>query len=100
MFVNNQVTDGAIIVGLDPLKKGTVLEKVGDNYKKLEIVANADAILLQDVTPTTVGVVSVIAVGGVVEFIKEDELYLATGITAKDIKPVLRKVGLYIKGVK
>lgn len=99
MIILAQVSDSATLVGTTPLKAGTVLERSGNNYKALTVANNADAILLKDTTPTALGVVCPIAVGGVVEFIDEAELYLPTGITAKLIQLPLRKLGLYLKGV-
>jgi len=97
MHVINRVTDGATVTGTTALKAGTVLEKDGaTNYKVLAVAGNADAILMQDVTPTTTGVVTVALFGGVVEL--AEQVIVPSGITVAEIKPVLRAKGIYIKG--
>ena len=96
MYVTTQVTDSVTVTGDTVLKAGTVLEKDGTNYKVLETAENADAVLMQDTTPTAEGVVSVALFGGVVE--RKDELLLPTDVTVTQIKDVLRVKGIYIRG--
>ena len=94
-----EINDGTVLVGTQFLKKGTLLElNVDGNHTVLTDATKADAILLKDTTPTAEGVHAPVVIGGVVE--SPEMLVLPEGVTLKDVKPVLRTKGIFLRGVK
>ena len=94
-----EINDGTVLVGPNLLKKGTLLELNADgNHTVLTDATKADAILLKDTIPTVEGVNAPVVVGGVVE--SPEMLVLPDRVTLKDVKPVLRAKGIYLRGVK
>ena len=99
MNIRNEVNDSTVLVGTEVIVRGAVLElDENGNHVTLTDASKADAILLKKTTPTENGVNAPIVVGGIVE--SPEKLILPDGITLKDIKPVLRGKGIYLRGVK
>jgi len=84
---------GVIKTGAN-LKAGAVLEKDGDKYIAVATAANADAVLLEDTDATTADATAPILIGGTVD---EDMLTFGVGVTADDVREVLRDKNIYLK---
>ena len=90
-----QDRSGAIKMG-ENLKKGTILEIDGDEYKRVTDKTKANAVLLEDTDATTVASTAPLLIGGTVD---EDMLIFdtANSITADDVREVLRDKNIYLK---